>query len=409
MKIELIIALIAIGAATLLLSACYASSVKKGALPQQQPGGVKIAAYIRSSWDRWSADQIQGEYLTDLMLAFTTLSDRDYTTLTDVNGSWNGWSRVRILKQDFPNLRVNMSVGGWQAEGFSQMARDQGKRAAFINNCIAIIRHRELDGIDIDWEYPVGPAYWYSGGAQESPVGSNGNPITVALADRNNYISLLTELRAALDNLGSETNKYYYLSTCVPSADWFVSRNNISEAAKIVDFIKLMAYDYAGSWTSPDYHANLYPNSRNSWSTSKAVDAFLRAGVPPEKLILGLATYGKQWQGVPAGNNPELPGLFQTSGETDRGMDIGYSQTIKGYLESSSGFTRYWDDTAKAAFLYNPSLNGGTWVCYLDEEQIKLIADYAKQKGLGGIFYWEWYWDQNADLLSVMHREMTGN
>ena len=381
-----------------LFSACFSNIVI-----EPPPSHTRVAAYIRCTWGNWSADQIQGEYLTDIILAFTNI-DSDFSSLTGVNDLWSDWNRIEELKKLHPHLRIHISVGGWSADYFSQMSRDETKRKTFITNCINLIKKRNLDGIDIDWEYPVGPSYWYAPGAVESPVNSSGNPITVSLQDRVNYIKLLEELRSALNKLSRETKKYYYLSTCVPADEWFISRNDVIAAASIVDSIKLMAYDYSGSWTDAVYHANLHPAYPGGWSTSSALEAYLKAGVPAHKIMMGMPTYGKEWKGVPPGDNPNLPGLNMNASGV-RGRDLGYSQTIKKYLDVNSGFTRYWDDTAKQAILYNPDLDSGTWVCYPDKEQIELIIAYSKEKGLNGFFYWEWYWDQDADLLSVMHKE----
>jgi chitinase len=218
---------------------------------------------------------------------------------------------------------------------------------------------------------------------------------------------LLKELRLALDTLGEETGKRYYLSACVPSSSWFTRANDVAGAAAWVDSLKLMAYDHYGNWSgTTGHHANLYRNPRdpNGWSADQAVQAYLTAGVPPEKLMLGVATYGKEWTGITAGSNPNLPGLFvsKSSRAAHRsGVDIGYHPSIKKILKTD-GYTRYWDDVSKSAFIYNPNANGGHWICYTDEEQIKLIGDYVKEKGLGGIFYWEYAWDMEGDLLKAM-------
>jgi chitinase len=273
------------------------------------------------------------------------------------------------------------------------MAFDPALRAAFIANVCTWLEEYNLDGIDIDWEYPVGPD-WDIG-------------IKVRPQDKQNYIALLRELRAAMDTLGEKTGKRYGLSTAVPASNWFPKANDVVAAAKIVDSLKLMSYDYYGGWShTTGHHANLYNNSFDpawgGWSTDQALNEYWAAGVPMSKIILGVPFYGKAWQGVKPGDNDSTPGLFQeyqslpNTFPFDQGS-VSWS-TISGYLKPGSGFTRYWDEYGKAPYLYN----GDIWISYCDEEQIKLLTAYVKEKGLGGVFVWEYGHDMNAELLKIL-------
>ncbi|MDR2597169.1 MAG: glycoside hydrolase family 18 protein [Treponema sp.] len=363
------------------------------------PDEFKVSAYIRT-WQipredqknnnpYWNAEMIKGEYLTDLIIAFANIDKTDGTSIYIPelrHGSprfSNIWNEVAAVKKKYPNLRVNISVGGWGAEGFSDMADNSKMRAAFAANVCEWLEKYNLDGVDIDWEYPVGPEW--------------GQEIKSRPADRSNYISLLQDLRKAMDTLGKKTGKRYGLSTAVPASNWFVIANDVVAASKIADNLKLMAYDYYGDWSNiTGHHSNLYNNPQDpawgGWSTDKALQAYLKAGVPPEKIMLGVAFYGRAFKGVGSANN----GLFQQfkspafeDGSTD------WAQ-IKKLIDS--GYTRYWDDIAKAPYLYN----GDIWITYTDEEQIKLLLNYAKEKKLGGVFNWEYGHDMGAELLKVL-------
>ena len=61
------------------------------------------------------------------------------------------------FKAQYPELKVKLMIGGWgkNANGFSPMAADPEKRAAFVANVKAAIEEYHLDGVDIDWEYPT--------------------------------------------------------------------------------------------------------------------------------------------------------------------------------------------------------------------------------------------------------------
>jgi len=362
----------------------------------------KVSAYIRT-WPLpqeeqkngspyWNVDMIKGQYLTDLNIAFANIDKTDGTSiyipeLRSGSPRFTGiWNEVAAIKKKYPKLRVNISIGGWGAEGFSDMADDPGKRAAFTANVCEWLEKYNLDGVDIDWEYPVGPEW--------------GQEIKSRPADRANYISLLQNLRNALDILGKKTGKRYVLSTAVPASSWFTSANNVVAVSKIVDSLKLMAYDYYGGWSSTTgHHSNLYNNPQDplwgGWSTDQALNAYLAAGVPPEKIMLGIAFYGRAFQGVESGSGNGLFQPFKSPAFEDGSVD--WAQ-IKKFLKKDSGYTRYWDDVAKAPYLYN----GDIWITYTDEEQIKLLLDYAKEKKLGGVFNWEYGHDMDAELLKVL-------
>ena len=386
---------------TLILGGCPEARDESGDDGPVSVGDAKVAAYIRT-WGipaemregdspYWNAAMIRGSLLSDLIIAFALIDQTDGTSvyIPEVrSGSFQLWDEVAALKEKFPRLRVNFSVGGGSAAGlagFSPMAADPAKRAAFAANICGWLEQYNLDGVDVDWEYPVGPPW--------------DNPRH--FEDRENYIALLRDLRDAMDALGGKTGKYYGLSTAVPASTWFTDANDVRAAAEIADGLKLMAYDYYGSWSSTTGHnANLYQNPRepytSRWSTDQAVQVYLNAGVPPEKIILGVAFYGQAWRGVPQGNFANTPGLYQS--RTAFVNTIAWSDIKSSYLKSGAGYTRYWDDTAKAPFLYN----GDRWVSYTDHEQIKALTGYVKEKKLGGVFVWEYGHDMETELLETL-------
>ncbi|MBB1175119.1 glycosyl hydrolase family 18 protein, partial [Klebsiella pneumoniae] len=91
--------------------------------------------------------------------------------------------RLPVLRKQNPELKVLLSVGGWGARGFSGAAATAGNRAIFIRSAVQVIEQYGLDGIDLDWEYPVNGAW----GLVESQP-----------ADRDNFTLLLRELHQAL-------------------------------------------------------------------------------------------------------------------------------------------------------------------------------------------------------------------
>jgi chitinase len=252
-----------------------------------------------------------------------------------------------------------------------------------------LLEQHDLDGIDVDWEFPVGPPDWEL-------------DIKTRPQDKANFISLLKELRAAMDTLGEKTGKRYGLSAAANPMPWYFQRNDIKQAIQILDTLKIMAYDYYGSWSSTTGHnANLYTSPNDpAWggiSTNWCIEQYLKAGFPASKLMVGVAFYGHAWQGVKTAGSRN--GLFQPYDKKQPSPFDGAGwDKIKPLLETGSGYTRSWDDVAKSPYVYN----GDTFISYTDQEALGYIVDYAKAKGLGGVFAWEYAHDMDGELLKVL-------
>lgn len=343
---------------------------------------MEIVSYIRT-WtidgQYWNRDMLKINCLTEIDIAFALIKNGAEIYIPDEEKGFKIWDEVEKLKKDFPNLRIILSVGGWGADGFSDMAMNPVLRERFCKNVVDYIKKHNLDGVDIDWEYPAGENI----------------PIKSRPEDRENYILLLKELRSYLDNLEKETGKKYYLSTAVPASLWFVERIDVLTASLIVDFLKVMCYDYYGSWSkTTGHHANLYENPKDPMkhSSSKAIEAYLNKGISAKKILFGIPFYGRGWKGVRNENN----GLFQPYESTLEGLSF---RKIK-KLISEENLKRYWDDFAKAPYLYN----GDIFISYIDEEALGYIVKYVKEKNLSGVMIWEYGEDPEGELLYCICR-----
>ena len=364
---------------------------------------LQVASYIRTwplgstkeqmaEFKYWSAKDVKGEYLTDLIISFAQIDQKTWGIyLPDADlpdGHFkNFWDEFEAIRKRTPNLHMHLSVGGWGADGFSQMSAEPERRKLFIKYVMEVVRKRNLDGIDIDWEYPIGP--------------DHGLPIKATPEDGEHYLSLLTELREAFNEYEKETGKYITLSSAIPANPWYVKKHNAAKVASCVDSLKLMSYDYFGVWTKyTGHHAGLYLNPSNpdpdNWSTSQAVDMFLEAGVPAEKIILGLAFYGRAWKGVKPGNTNGFGQPFEEPAFPD---GISWPD-IKELLKPGSGYTRYWDDIAKVPYIYN----GDVMVTYVDQDGVQAVCDYIKEKKLGGAMVWEYGHDTECELFSILKK-----
>ena len=296
---------------------------------------------------------------------------------------------LTALRKDNPELKVVLSIGGWGAGNFSEAAATADARKTFIDSSSALLLAHDLDGLDIDWEYPTLP----------------GPGISHAPADRENFSLLLEELRAHLDALGRERQRHYLLT--IAAADGEAARGlELARIAGVLDFINLMTYDFHGSLTpTTGHHAGLrasalaQPDDRNA---TRAVDEFLSAGVPAKKLNIGLAFYGRRFADVA----PEHDGLYQRFGG-DGGF-VSWQKIRSEFLDKAGhgkgGFVRHWDEAAQSAWLWNAAER--KLISYDDPQALRAKAAFVRERGLGGVMYWEQSNDPDEELLDVVRQAL---
>lgn len=343
-----------------------------------------VMAYYVPERD-YKPDELPVEKLTHIIYSFTNVIEGEMRFRNPEEAKPKLEALVR-QKERNPDLKVMIACGGWGADGFSDMALTEAGRAKFIESASVFIENYKLDGMDMDWEYP----------------GISGAGTKAREEDTQNFTALMKGLREMLDRF--DTPKLLTFA----SAGWkrYYDHIELNEVMKYADYTNVMTYDqvsgvskYTGHHTplgevmSEDingtpFHAyldSLYragsskdPNPR---STEKIVDFLIEEGVDPKQIVIGGAFYGRVWKGVPPDNN----GLYQLSGGIHIGW-IAYHQIREKY-ESDSQFQRYWDEQAKAPFMYNAT--DSLMVSYDDTVSVRYKTEYAKEKGLGGIMFWE--------------------
>jgi chitinase len=93
-------------------------------------------------------------------------------------------------------------------------------------------------------------------------------------------------------------------------------------------------------------------------------------------------------------------GLYKRA---DTGMRGGGFTFIKDSLENKKGYTKYWDDVAKAPYLFNPETKH--FITYDDERSIREKCAYIKKNNLAGAMFWEYSSDKKEYLLDVLAKE----
>ncbi|XHS79695.1 glycoside hydrolase family 18 protein [Burkholderiaceae bacterium UC74_6] len=300
------------------------------------------------------------------------------------------------LKAREPALKVVASVGGWAgSDPFFHLAPDAEKRAAFVASCVEFLStHTGFDGIDIDWEHP----------------GDNGTANGVKLGapvDGQAYADLMTDLRSAFDALGKETGRRYLVTTAVNAGNKVVKRINFRQAARSLDLVFMMSYDYYGPWSTGSGN-HTAPNESGPAADdglNAAVRNFVMAGVPAAKLVAGVAMYGRGFAGVtkPVAGAAKT-GDFPPAGIAGEAGAVTYRDIATRWLGpkgvGTAGFAARFDAATQSWSLWNAKT--GDFVGYDDPRTVLIKGQYAKKAGLAGVFAWELSQD-NGDILNAMN------
>jgi chitinase len=337
--------------------------------------GSKVVAYVQGGS---LPAVIHPEKLTHINYAFARI-DANHALL-DQPGVADDLARLRALKKQNPHLAVMISIGGWTADGFSDAALTDSSRHTFARSVVALLRQYNLDGVDLDWEYPA-----------QGVAG-----IKYRAADKQNFTLLLKTLREELDADGRRGKKHYLLTIAAADREYF-DHVEMSKLHVYLDWINEMAYDFFNSLTpTTGHHAGLYrsvfaaPTDRTG---DAAVRQYLAAGVPPEKIVLGVPFYGRGFAGVTPRNN----GIDQPY---EQSKDfVSYPQLVDSYIDKQ-GFVRYWDAQARAPYLWNSASR--SFITYDDPQSLAIKRCYVRDMHLGGLMFWELSLDRNDELLDVI-------
>lgn len=339
-----------------------------------------IIGYVGGFRGLINTGQIAAKKLTHINYAFVDIKNNRAWLHREATDTIN-FRRLVQLKQQNPVLKVLISIGGWTWSGrFSDAVLTDTARQAFAASAVDIVRKYNMDGIDIDWEYPGRPGY----------AGNVYRP-----EDKQNYTLLFRDLRRQLDTLHIQTGKKYLLTTAVGGFKNYLANTDMGAAQQYLDYVSLMTYDYSGGKTAA-HHTNLYTSGRYKSVTSadSAVTEFMAAGVPVHKLVMGVAFYGRV-SNLAFGAR----GIGDTIASSERGK--GYT-AIKDTLLKQAGYKLYRDRRAKAPWLYNAKTR--QFITFDDEWSVKKKCKYVLSKKMAGVMFWEYDSDLKGYLLDEINK-----
>ncbi len=276
-------------------------------------------------------------------------------------------SKVVALKSVNPRLKVMLMIGGWgaHADGFSEMAKSDAKRAEFCQSVKSLLDKHHLDGVDIDWEYPTVSA--------DNETGRDD-------MDTQNFNLLLKELR---ETIGTSKIISFASSSSGRYVDW-------KTAIKYIDYVNVMTYDMGAApkgHNSPLHKSSLF--THRDWDES--VKAHVNAGVPKDRQVMGVPFYGKAEKSPAAGTK-----IFEYSVKYYEIPDILNKGTYRG-KPLARAVHRRWEPSSMVPYLVDDA--GKNVLSYDDPESVAAKGAYVKTNGHLGAMFWEYRYDTDDNAL----------
>ncbi|XP_055327185.1 chitotriosidase-1-like isoform X2 [Paramacrobiotus metropolitanus] len=313
---------------------------------------------------KFTAADIDPDLCTYIVIAFAKIENNTLVPL-----EWNDEETFRRLNQyklTHPNLKILLSVGGWTLSNqLVAVSETFETRHAFITSTVVSLRNWELDGLDVDWEYPDA-------------------------ATKEEYSSLLLELREAFEKEAKRSKKTRLI---LAAAVHFTSDGGYDGRImnQALDFLNVMAYDLHGAWI-PDkigHHAPLFKGpfaEESPQSVAATMKSWELLGIPKHKLILGLPMYGRGWlMASPLAYSLGSPakGAISTSKFTSEAGAWPYYEICDKFKTDNASYV--FDKQIQAAYAFTKDY----WIGFDDRLTVAAKTKWAKTNGYGGVYIWD--------------------
>lgn len=313
-------------------------------------------------WNFKQEPNIRYQLLTQI--AFFALgidADGNIIKFTEDGNQEPGWTAYNsqtfgeiIRKARNSGTRVILTLQCMNHDAISSVVNDPKKRRHLVDQTLDIIELKNLDGINIDFEYA-------------------GSPPNITV---NNFTLLLSELRQALDEKNTDL---------ILNVDVFADSTNkvrlwdIPEITNYVDQIIIMAYDFHRASSTIAAPVAPIRGAPEHWpyDITKTLANFTKI-IPPGKIILGVPYYGYEWQTT---SQEPYATTYPNTGA------LASFNRIQNLIETESP-QLYWDEIALAPRITRLEKGKIYQIYYENETSLGIKYDLIHQSGLGGTAIW---------------------
>ncbi|XP_071724864.1 class V chitinase CHIT5b-like [Rutidosis leptorrhynchoides] len=354
-----------------------------GDMRSMQPQAPVKGAY----WPSWkesefSPSNINTTFYTHIYYAF--LVPDNITNKFEISDSTAELlsNFTTTLRHKTPPVKTLISFGGGGSDEVTKLlaliASDSKLSETFIISSFEVARKFGFDGLDPDWESPSSPK------------------------EMKDLARLLKQWRKAIKKEAKATNQPPLLLTAAVyfSVDFFLDDVYRSfptgSIRRNLDWINVMAYDYHGAWdpSMTGALAALYDKSTNV-STSHGLRSWIRAGVPPGKICMGLPLYGRTWT-LKDPNSHGIGSAAILAGPGD-GL-LTYSEVVE--FNNKYNATVLYDIDSVSTY----SFVGSSWIGYDDPISTTIKIGFAQALGLRGYFFWALSFEKDFEISTYASR-----
>lgn len=333
-----------------------------------------VGAYFQTT--TFNVDsEIMFEHLDIVYYAFAHVSTTGGVTVNQPSKLTQLMNKAVTLRKE-KSMRFVLSIAGG-ADNFAAACANGGY-VKVADNIIDIILKYNMDGVDIDWEFPA------------------------TATDKENMYRLCENLRIKLDNISDGTGSPYLVTAAIPSHSSY-TKFNLRKLNDVLDYVNMMSYDMnlEGRTTHLcPLHKSIYDSS--TYAVSYGIELFTKEGFDKNKIIIGAAFYGKSYKVKGQGTwHDTYPGISAPSEYIHLEYASGtvtYKYLYRNILNDEN-YKRYYDPKAMVPYLYNETEQ--IFITYEDEESLIAKVDYAYQEGLG-VMFWEYNYDYQNILTDTI-------
>jgi chitinase len=309
---------------------------------------------------RMDITQIDTTKYTHIHYAFATITSDLKISVNDFPDQFAKFTKLKGVK------RIVSFGASQSANELLRQAVASSNRTKFVNSLTSFVNGAQIDGVELDWEYPA--------------TASEG-------AD---YAELLRMVKLALPNR--------LLSVAVPPSFFNLKAYPMDRIGKIVDYVVFMTYDMHGQWDyGSQWAATGCPEGScvrshvNSTETMDALSMITKAGVPAAKVVIGVTSYGRSFQlAVPGCSSANCqftgPNSGAQPGRCTQYPGILAIGEIEEIIQQNKGSVKSWFDSASGSniLVYNAT----QWVAYMDSTVKATRTAMYKNLGFGGTVDW---------------------
>ncbi|XP_037927565.1 chitinase-like protein Idgf3 [Teleopsis dalmanni] len=376
-------------------------------------------AYERNGPSQYSIPDLEValQFCTHLVYGYAGIKPETFQ-LTSLNNNLDIQKRhfatITSLKEKYPHIKFLLSVGGDKDvenpdKYLELLEAGRLKQTVFIESARDLLRSYNFDGLDLAFQLPRNkPRKVHSdvGMAWKSfKKFFTGDFVVDKKSDehKEQFTDLVESLKTAF-----RPHDLMLTLTVLPNVNssWYY---NAPALVNNLDYVNLAAFDFLTPERNPeeaDFTAPLYElydqNRLPHLNINFQVENWLLQRVPPNKIVLGVPSYGRAWKmttdsgttglpvvpategAAPAGPQTKTPGLLNWAEICIKLPNPG-NINLKG---ADAPIRRISDPTKRyGTYAFRPADNGenGMWVSYEDPDTASNKAGYVKVKNLGGV------------------------